>query len=370
MASSPTRPSVRIGIVGCGRAAGALHLPALSRVRGAAVTALSDVAPERLALLASRCPGASAYSDYRAMLDDQRVDLVAVCVPVIRHAEIAAATLRVGKHLFVEKPLALDLDECDRLVELAKQVEGSGQRSIVGFNLRSHRLVRRARAIIRSGELGDIELVRTLWTADWSGTSRPSWHASRAQGGGALLEIGTHQADLWRWLLDSEVEAVHADTRSSAFDDQSATLQVRMAGGVLVTGAVSQRSVSHNVIEVFGSRGSLSFSCYHGDSLTVAATGVPGAGASRRIRPLLAKAAELPGAFQAARAGGDFRMSYVREWEGVIEAITGGGPPRATLHDGRQAAAVLQAALRSAEEGRAVAPVPPPVPTRMDPSVV
>ena len=69
MAGSPTRPSVRIGIVGCGRAAGSLHLPALTRVRGATVTALSDVVPERLALLASRCPGASAYPDYRAMLD-------------------------------------------------------------------------------------------------------------------------------------------------------------------------------------------------------------------------------------------------------------------------------------------------------------
>jgi predicted dehydrogenase len=358
---------VRIGIVGCGRAAGSLHLPALTRVRGATVTALSDVVPERLALVASRCPGASAYPDYRAMLDDERVDLVAVCVPVTRHAEIASAALEAGKHLFVEKPLALELEECDRLVELAKQA--AGQRAIVGFNLRSHRLVRRARAMIRSGELGDIELVRTLWTADWTGTTRPDWHASRAQGGGALLEIGTHQADLWRWLLESEVEAVHADTRSSAFDDQSATLQVRMAGGVLVTGAVSQRSVSHNVIEVFGSRGSLSFSCYHGDSLSVSAVGTPGTGPSRRIRPLLAKAAQLPGAFQAARGGGDFRMSYVREWESVVEAVTGGGAPRATLHDGRQAAAVLQAALQSAKEGRAVAPVPSPVPSRVDATV-
>jgi predicted dehydrogenase len=338
-------------------------------VPGASVTALSDVVPERLATLASRCPGASAYPDYRAMLDDEGVDLVAVCVPVTRHAEIAAAILRAGKHLFVEKPLALELDDCDRLVELAKQVEAAGPRSVVGFNLRSHRLVQRARTIIRSGQLGDIELVRTLWTADWTGTTRPAWHTSREQGGGALLEIGTHQADLWRWLLDREVEAVHADTRSSAFDDQTATMQVRMAGGVLVTGAVSQRSVSHNVVEVLGSRGSLSFSCYHGDSLTVAATGVPRTGMSRRIRPLLAKAAELPGAFQAARAGGDFRMSYVREWEGVVEAIASGGPPPATLHDGRQAAAVLHAALRSAKEGRAVAPVPPPVPTRMDATV-
>ena len=97
--------------------------------------------------------------------------------------------------------LALELEDCDRLVDLANRAAASGQRSVVGFNLRSHRLVRQARSVIQSGALGDIELVRTLWTADWSGATRPTWHASRAQGGGALLEIGTHQADLWRWLL-------------------------------------------------------------------------------------------------------------------------------------------------------------------------
>jgi UDP-N-acetylglucosamine 3-dehydrogenase len=350
------RADVRIGIVGCGRAAGGLHLPALARVRGATVAALSDTDPQRLAALASHCPDAAAYPDYRTLLDDGRVDLVAVCVPVTGHAEIADAALRAGKHLLVEKPLALELGECDRLVALARQAESSGQRSAVGFNLRSHRLANRARAIIRSGALGDIELVRTLWTADWSRATRPSWHASRRQGGGALLEIGTHQVDLWRWLLDSEVETVHADSRSFAFDDQSATLQARMASGVLVAGAVSQHSVAHNLVEVFGSRGSLGFSCYHGDSLSVATLGARDGGGWRRIRPLFARLAQLPAALQAARGGGDFRMSYVREWESIVAALTRGDPMPASIHDGRQAAAVLQAALRSAEEGRAVAP--------------
>ena len=351
------RPEVRIGLVGCGRAGTSLHLPALARVRGATIVALSDTDPARLAAAASRCPSAAVYADYRALLDDNRLDLVAVLVPVTRHAEIAEATLHAGKHLFVEKPLALELDACDRLVALAKRAESSGQRSVVGFNLRSHRLARQARAIVQSGALGEIEIVRTLWTADWTGTAKPAWHASRQHGGGALLEIGTHQADLWRWLLDSEVESVRAETRSSAFDDQSATMQARMANGVLVSGVVSQRSVSHNLVEVFGSQGSLSFSCYHGDSLTVA----DGRRLQRPVRGdesgrCSTERRRFPAAFRAARAGGDFRMSYVHEWETIVEALTRGGPLPASIHDGRQAAAVLHAALRSTEEGRAVAP--------------
>jgi predicted dehydrogenase len=346
---------VRIGLVGCGRAGASLHLPALARVRGARVVALSDVDPARLAAAASACPGAAVHADYRAMLDD-RIDLVAVVVPVTRHAEIAEAALHAGKHLFVEKPLSLELDACDRLVALARRAESSGRRSAVGFNLRSHRLARQARAIIRSGALGEIELMRTLWTADWTGATRPDWHASRHEGGGALLEIGTHQADLWRWLLESEVESVRAETRAAEFDDQSATMQARMANGVLVAGAVSQRSASHNLVEVYGSRGSLSFSCYHGDSLTVTRVGGPSTGALRRIRPLLGRAAQLPGGGGGGRQGGGVRGGLGDHGEAIVAGKNGGGAPPASTPAGRPPAAVLHAALRSIEEGQAVAP--------------
>jgi myo-inositol 2-dehydrogenase / D-chiro-inositol 1-dehydrogenase len=336
--------------VGCGRAASTLHAPMLARVPGAMVVALADRDPARLTELASRHPAAMAHTDYRPLLEDPRVDLVAVCVPAMLHGEVAIDALRAGKHVFIEKPLALSVAECDRIVAAAGQAEASGVRAAVGFNLRSHRLVRHAREIIASGELGEIELLRTLWTADWSGGARPAWHARRRDGGGALLEVGTHQADLWRWLLGSEVESVRACSRSIAFDDQTATFQARMASGVLVSSAVSQRSVSHNLIEVFGSRGSLRLSCYHADSLEVAAVGGRSRGAWRRIRPLLDKAVRLPAAVRPALGGGDFRLSYAHQWSAILAALADGGPMPASVQDGRQAAAVIDAALRSSLE--------------------
>ena len=282
-------------MVGCGRVRPRCTSRAIARVRGARVVALADRDAARLAQLAPHCEGAATYADYRELLADERVTLVAVCVPTTLHAEVAAAAFRAGKHVFIEKPLALTLDDCDRLVGEAARAEALGVRSVVGFNLRSHRLVRQARDVIRSGVLGEIELLRTLWTADWSGAVRPVWHAVRAQGGGALLEIGAHQADLWRWLLDSEVESVHAVSRSTAFEDQTAAVQARMASGVLVSAAVSQRTTSQNVIEVFGSRGSLRLSVYHGDSFEVAAIGAKSVGAWRRIGPLVRRAAKTAG---------------------------------------------------------------------------
>jgi predicted dehydrogenase len=354
MARLRSPADVRIGIVGCGRAASTLHVPALRRLRGAAVVALSDSDAGRLRLLVSQCDGAASFPTYGDLLADGNVDLVAVCVPAILHADVATAALRARKHVFIEKPLALTLNECDLLVEEARLGESHGLRSAVGFNLRSHRLIRQAKSIIRSGRLGDIELLRSVWTADWSAGSRPPWHSVRSQGGGALLEMGSHVVDLWRFLLESEVESIHALSRSAAFDDQTAVFEARMSSGVLVSAAVSQRTVSHHTIEVFGERGSLRLSCYHADSLDVWATGGPTKGAWRRIRPLIDRAAKLPAAMNAARQGGDSLASYFHQWKHILEALRAGGPMPASVDDGRAAARIVLAALRSSQEGSVV----------------
>jgi predicted dehydrogenase len=345
---------IGVGIVGCGRAATTLHLPALKRVSGVAVVALSDNDAEPLDHLCAQCPGAQRYPDYAGLLADERVDLVAVCVPAIFHEAVARAALSAGKHVFIEKPLAMTLDECDRLVEDARHCESRGIRSAVGFNLRSHRLVRQAKAVVQSGQLGEIELLRTLWTADWSVVERPSWHHFRSKGGGALLEIGAHHADLWRYLLDAEAESVYALARSERFDDQTAVVNARMTGGVLVSAAVSQRSAAHNTIEIFGARGSLRLSCYHGDSFEVWSAGARGGRMSRRIGPLLARTRQLPAALNAARRGGDSHLSYVQEWERIIAALHSGGPMPASAEDGRQAVRIVLAAVTSSQTGAPV----------------
>ena len=353
-----TGAGVRVGLVGCGRAAERLHVPALAGVRGASIVALADPDAARLEALRARLPRAAGYPDYRALLDDDTVDLVAVCVPAAGHAEIATAALRAGKHLFVEKPLALTLADCDALVAEAAAAEARGRRSTIGFNLRSHRLLTQAKAIVASGALGEIELVRHLWTADWAGAARPGWHSVRADGGGALIEIGSHQVDLWRWLLGGEVESVQAISRSSEFDDQTVTLQARMTTGALVAAIAGQRTVPRNEVEVLGSRGGLRLSCYHGDSLDVAATGSSSSGLTRRFRPLLERAGRLPDALRAARAGGDFLLSYRRQRERIVLAVAHRRPMPATIEDGRRAAAVVLAALSAAATGGATAPVP------------
>lgn len=351
MLAPDTPGELGVGIVGCGRATMSLHLPALKRVRGATVVALSDLDAQRLRGAEARCAGATGYENYEALLADDRVDLVAVCVPATLHAPVSLAALHAGKHVFVEKPLALTIDDCDRVLHAAHGVETRGLRSAVGFNLRSHRLVRQAKAIIHSGCLGEIEMLRTAWTADWShGQKRPVWHSVRDQGGGALFEIGVHHADLWRHLLDSEVESVHAASRSVLFDDQTAVIHARMSSGVLVSTAVSQRTTASQTVEVFGERAVLRFSCYHADSLEVSMAGREERGMWRRVRPLMHKACKLPATVRTALKGGDYLASYRQQWERIIEALRGGGPMPCSIADGREAVRIVLAALRSAQQ--------------------
>jgi predicted dehydrogenase len=295
---------------------------------------------------------AKRFTDYRELVKDESVDVVAVCVPGDAHAEAALAAMDAGKAVFVEKPLALTMADADRMVARAAE---RGLPNTVGFNLRSHRLVEAARRIISSGRLGAIETVRTVWStgADPQATAR-SWHGDRARGGGAMFEIGVHHVDLWRHFLGSEVERVQAASRSEAFDDQSVGVMGRMTNGVLASTVLCQRSIDQHEIEVFGQEGHLRFSCYRGDSLIVTSRSDPAGGVGFRLKRLAQRAGQFPGTLGPGRRGGDFADSYKREWEGFVGHVVGERKPMCTFEDGRRALAVVLASLESIRSGGAV----------------
>jgi Oxidoreductase family, NAD-binding Rossmann fold len=97
---------LRLGVIGCGWVTEARHLPALQRLRGAEIVALSDVDPGRLSKLADLFRIKRRYPLYEQLLADEAVAAVAVCVPAQFHVEVASAALDAGKHVFIEKPLA------------------------------------------------------------------------------------------------------------------------------------------------------------------------------------------------------------------------------------------------------------------------
>jgi myo-inositol 2-dehydrogenase/D-chiro-inositol 1-dehydrogenase len=174
-------------------------------------------------------------------------------------------------------------------------------------------------------------------------------------GGGALVELGIYQFDLWRFVLGSEVEEVHARVRHGTREDEAAVVSGRLANGVLASAASSERT-SHEVeVEISGRDGRLRLSCLRFDGLAwYSHASIPGK-AWTRLRQLGHFLKEFPRGLREMSRGGDYMDSYRAHWGHFLEVVRGRTPPGATLEDGRRALEVVLAAAESASTGQPVA---------------
>ncbi len=341
---------VRIGMVGCGRATTVLHLPALQFVPGAKVVALADPNPEALHRTSHQLAVEQCVSDYRALLENPTIEAIAICAPVQFHVEIALAALDAGKHLFIEKPLSLTLEECDRLIDRAA---GLPFQIMLGFNTRWHRLTRKARTLFQQGAVGPLEVVRSNLLTNYN-KDLPEWRKRRLSGGGVLLEMAMHHFDLWKYVLDEEVEEISAHSRSGTWEDESATVTARLGCGALASATFSECATQTNSMEIYGRDGSLGIDFYRFDGLQTSTTSENSGNIQARIRSLREFVKEFPEAIATNREGGEWRRSYIEEWRHFVGSVRAGGRIECGLKDGRRALAVALAALESAATGKAV----------------
>jgi myo-inositol 2-dehydrogenase / D-chiro-inositol 1-dehydrogenase len=347
-----TRPTpLRVGLAGCGEVTEHKHLRALRDLAAVEVVALADVNPERLAHVADRYGIARRYLDPRALFEDPAVEAVGVCVPASAHVEVALAALDAGKHVLVEKPLALSLDDADRLIERARSCHVVAQ---MGFHMRWHRLVRQAHQLLQEGALGTIEAVRTVWNSPRPDRNIRPWKTRRHEGGGSLVEIAVHHFDLWRWFSGGEVTELYAAARHGVRDDESAAVTARIDNGVLASGTTSERTSHRIEIEICGSGGRLRADCMRFDGLEFAPAGTAPGDPRIRLRSLLRFLQELPSGLREMPRGADYIGSYRGQWRGFARAVREETPVECTLEDGRRALEIVIAATESAECGEVV----------------
>ncbi len=222
--------SLRIGFVGAGRMAH-LHATFLHEEAEVAVVAASDNGSGR-ARDFTAAYGAAAYSDYRKMLDEQKLDAVYICTPTATHAKIGLECVARGLPLFVEKPLDLDLNEAARLVRAAA---GHRLLAITALQWRYSPAFRRAQELIGDEAVALVNL-RWYWT-------RPpiQWMWDRANAGGQIVDQNIHLIDLSR-ALAGEVTTVYAayNQRQANFEPgfinwDGYALTLRYAGGAVGT---------------------------------------------------------------------------------------------------------------------------------------
>jgi predicted dehydrogenase len=339
---------LRVGLVGCGYAATRCHLPALSRTPEAAVVALADVDERVLADVGAAWGVSRLYDSAFDLTSDPAVDVVAICVPPALHADVALTALEHGKHVLIEKPLATSREEADLI---SARVASSQLVAAVGFNLRCHALVARARALLQGGGVGAVHAIRTTFTdPPRSGSSLPAWRKSRSEGGGALSDKAAHHFDLWRFLLDDDVDQVQSIRGA---DDETVVVSARTRGGVLADLIVSPSRI-RNEVTVFGDKGELNVSLYRFDGIALSSPReIPGA-LRVRLRAARTSVTELVGGISAIRNGGYFVLSYAEQWRRFVHAIEGGTGPAAGVRDGAEALLIALGAEKAADEERTV----------------
>ncbi len=200
---------VSVGIVGAGFAARA-HVDALRRVDAVRIAGIAASTPERSRAVATEL-GLPPFDDYDAMLRDDGVEVVDDCTPNDLHLEINTASLRAGKHLLSEKPLAMDSAQTARLLELAGS---AGVVTGVCFNYRHFPLVQHLRAELATGEHGRVRLVTGGYLQDWLLLDTDwNWRLDPARGGAsrAVADIGSHWIDLVQHVTNDRVVEVCAN---------------------------------------------------------------------------------------------------------------------------------------------------------------
>ena len=139
-----------------------------------------------------------ATDDYRRLLEREDLDAIAVTSPDYCHEEHAVAALEAGKHVFCEKPLAITIEGCDRILEAWQR---SGKRLMVGFNMRYMGIFRTMKEIADSGVIGEIKAV---WVRHFVGLGGDfyyhDWHATRENATSLLLQKGSHDIDMIHWI--------------------------------------------------------------------------------------------------------------------------------------------------------------------------
>jgi predicted dehydrogenase len=346
------RPKLRIGLIGCGKVAENRHFPALAAVEEAELVALADTDPAALQRAADKHRVARCYRDYRELLDQTDIEAVGVLVDLEHHHEVAGAVLESGRHLLLEKPLAMSLDEADRLVELARD---SGRVALMAFNARWHPLVRRAREQIRSGQLGPVGLIGTALSTCHHQRYIPPWRRVRTRGGGSLIENGSHSYDLWRYLTGAEIEEVSAVSCSTErCDDEPAVVTALAESGQLFNGLLSDYLPDRNQIDIYARDCLVRVSLYRFDGYEVQPIRSCDGHMKNRLRRAVRLARELPRGLLQLRHGGDFIATFEAEWRNLIRCVQRGGAPDCTLEDGREALRIALAAAESADTGKAV----------------
>jgi len=200
--------AIKVGFIGCGGIANQKHFPGMAQEKGVELVAFCDIVKERAEKGAKEfgAPGAKVYTQYKDLLADPAIDAVHVLTPNVVHCEITVAALEAGKHVLCEKPMAATTADAKKMLDARDK---TGKLLTIGYQYRHLHENAVAKKVIDDGWLGDIYYAEACYIRR---RGVPTWGVfmdKEQQGGGPLIDIGTHALDLTLFLMNNyEVDYV------------------------------------------------------------------------------------------------------------------------------------------------------------------
>jgi myo-inositol 2-dehydrogenase / D-chiro-inositol 1-dehydrogenase len=328
---------IRIGLLGAGRIGQVHARTIIQRVPTARLVAVADPMPGVAQQLADRYAIATATTDCMAVINDPSIDAVMICTPTDTHCDYIIAAAARGKHIFCEKPVALDLAQTDRALTA---VENAGVKLQLGFNRRFDANFARIREAVQGGHIGTPKVIHIV-----SRDPAPPPVSYIKVSGGIFLDMTIHDWDIARFLIGSDIAEVYVQggvtvdpAIGEAGDIDTHVTMIRFENGVIGTIDNCRQAVYgyDQRAEVFGSAGSIETGNNYPNN-TVLST------ASSVQR-------DLPLNFFMQR----YIEAYAAEIEAFVAAVVNDTPVAVDGHDARKALIAGLAAWKSYREGRPV----------------
>ena len=255
---------LRVGILGLGAIAQIVHLPTLGQMKGVEIAGVCDPDLKKAHALAARFGVPVSYEDDDELLGDDSIDAFVISTPSHLHEEHAIRALQAGKHVLMEKPLALTPKGAERVIKAAQKAD---RVLMLALNNRWRPDVLALKPFGAGGELGDIFYLRAGLLNRKVRILRPTWrHRKATAGGGALMDLGVQALDLALWMLDyppMQRVLCHLHPAEGMEVEDSAALTLKCDTGPVISLQVTwslfdQRDRQY--LEMLGTRGSASLS--------------------------------------------------------------------------------------------------------------
>lgn len=292
-----------------------------------------------------------AYFREKDLIRDKDIDAVYIATPVYLHAKQTIVALEAGKNVLCEKPMALTVKDCEKMIKTAEKYK---KKLGIGYFMRFHAYHQRFKEMVKNGDLGKIVLLRGQLSC-WYPKMEGAWRQNpKLGGGGSLIDMGNHCLDTLEYILDSRVKELSCFTASLVQDypaEDSALLSVKFANGAL--GMVDTffsipDNSSKNRLEIYGSRGS------------ILAEGTIGQLPTGKAVAYLEKETKGYAAEQkreestAEEIKPSLINGYQREIEAFAEAIEKDSEPPISGEDGLWSQKAVLAAYKSAKTGKRI----------------